>query len=163
MDAAVSPSFVISALGHPSLAGALERFTEELRSEPRYFGQRGNAARKPTPSLIRRLREPAPGVSLAAVVDGRVIGVARIDAAAPTGAELLIAVIESWRGRGVATALGTQVVARAATQGCHRILLHTTVRAPQVRALGATLGFDLVEIDRGRVDLVWRSVLSPAS
>jgi GNAT superfamily N-acetyltransferase len=156
MDAAVHPSFLVSALGHPSLSGAIERFAGELRAERRSFGQRGLAARKPAPALIRRLLEPTPGPHLAAVVDGAVIGVARIDASAPTGPELLIAVVESWRGQGVASALGAQVVARAASQGYHRILLHTAVRAPQVRALGAALGFDFVEIDRGRVDLVWR-------
>jgi GNAT superfamily N-acetyltransferase len=156
MDAAVHPSFLVSAPGHPSLGGAIERFAGELRAERRSFGRRGPAARTLSPMLIRRLLEPTPGPHLAAVVDGTVIGVARIDAAAPTGPELLIAVVESWRGRGVASALGAQVVARAASQGVHRILLHTTVRAPQVRSLGAALGFDLVAIDGGRVDLVWR-------
>ena len=155
-----TPPLVV-ATAHPSLDDAVRRFCDELRAETRYFGRRGAAAPKPTLSLIRRLESPEPAIGIAAVVDGAIIGVARIDGAAQAGAELLIAVGQAWRGRGVALQLGVEIVARARDAGVPRIVVRTSHRRSDLRELGSTLGFQVVDRGRGRVDLV-RS-LEPAT
>jgi GNAT superfamily N-acetyltransferase len=150
--------FVLVAPGHPSLDGAIERFCERLRAETRWFGRRGADCPKPAPSLIRRLASHEPGIRLAAVVDGEIIGLARIDvgAAAP---ELLVAVDATWRRRGVALALGRAVVARAHDAGFERIVLRTSERGDRLRELAAALGFEVVDLGQG-LDLI--RVLPPA-
>lgn len=152
---------VVVAAAHPSLDDAVHRFCDELRAETRYFGRRGAASPKPTPSLVRRLESSEPAIELAALVDGRIIGLARIDDATTAGPELLIAVAQAWRGRGVALALGQEIVARAHRVGVPRIVLRTSYRGSDVRELGNALGFQVFDLGRGRLDLV-RS-LEPAT
>jgi GNAT superfamily N-acetyltransferase len=159
MELATAPLMVATA--HPSLDDAIRRFCAELRAESRYFGRRGAAAPKPARSSIRRLESSEPAIEIAAVVDGAVIGLARLDDAAPAGPELLIAVAQAWRGRGVALALGREIVARARGAGVPRIVLRTSHRRSDLRELGNALGFQVFDLGRGRVDLV-RS-LEPAA
>lgn len=152
--------FALVAPEHPSLDGAIDRFAAGLRNESRYFGRRGAAAPKPTPSLVRRLTAPGPDqLRLAAVADGEVIGMARLDEEAPDGAELLIAVSLPWRRQGVALALGRDIVARAHQLGHGRVFMRTCYRASELRDLGHELGFDVVDTGRGRLELV--RVLAP--
>jgi len=146
--------FIVAAPAHPSLDGGIVRFCDALRDETRWFGRRGAHAPKPQPSLIRRLESTAPGLRLAAVRDGVVVGVARIDIDAPCGPELLVAVAAAWRRRGVALALGEAIVARAGAAGIERIVLHTSYRGDELRAVGAALGFQVVDLGRGRLDLI---------
>ena len=142
------------AAAHPSLDDAVHRFCDALRAETRYFGRRGAAAPKPTASLIRRLETPAPGITLAALIDGAVIGVARIDELAADGPELLIAVAEPWRGRGVAMSLAQTIVARAHRAGVSRIVIRASARGSDIRELGHALGFQVYDLGRGRLDLI---------
>ena len=146
--------FVVAAPAHPSLEGAIARFGDALRTETRWFGRRGADAPKPVPSLIRRLVADAPGLRLAAVHDGEIVGLARIDVDAACGPELLVAVVEPWRRRGVALTLVQAIVARAHTVGIERIVLHTSHRGAELHELGAALGFRVVDLGRGRVDLI---------
>ncbi len=152
---------VMVAPAHPSLDGAVRRFCDELRAETRYFGRRASAAPKPAASLVRRLGAPAPGIGVAALVEGELVGLARIDDDAPGGPELLVAVARSWRGRGVALALGQEIVARAHRAGMARIVLRTSYRRSDLRELGDALGFQVVDLGQGRLDLVRR--LAPAT
>lgn len=151
-----SSPIVIAAPDHPALGPALARFAEELRAETRYFGRRGRASRKPTPSFVRRLVAPAPGVRLAAVVDGRVVGVARVDATGPDGPELRIAVVAEWRSRGVARTLTARILERAGALEYQRLVLRSSRRSAALRALAASLGCELVDQGRGRIDVLLR-------
>src|SRR5262245_45922324 len=85
---------VVDAL-HPSLDDELERFFDDLRDEPRYFGPSASSNPKPFRSLVDALRR-REGFRLAALECGRVVGVARVDRAG----ELFIAVIADRRGVG---------------------------------------------------------------
>ena len=152
---------VLVAPAHPSLDGAVLRFCDELRAETRYFGRRAAAAPKPTAALVRRLESPTRGIGVAAVVDGELIGLARIDDEAPGGPELLVAVARPWRGRGVALALVQEIVTRARSAGMTRIVLRTSDRRSDLRDVGDALGFQVVDLGQGRLDLV-RS-LAPAT
>ena len=106
--------FVVVAPAHPSLDGAIVRFGDDLRAETRWFGRRGAAGPKPSSALVRRLVGTAPGPRLAAVLDGEIIGLARIDLDAPAGPELLIAVAAPWRRRALAAPHRVR-----ATRGAH--------------------------------------------
>ena len=64
---------------HPSLDDGIAGFTAALLAESRYFGRRGAVASRPSPVLVRRLAVGDAGPRLAGVVDGEVIGLARID------------------------------------------------------------------------------------
>jgi GNAT superfamily N-acetyltransferase len=146
--------FVVAAPDHPSLDGAIVRFCDGLRAEARWFGRRAADCAKPSPSLIRRLASMEPGLRLAAVLDGEIIGLARIDTSAQSGPELLVAVAAPWRRQGVALALGQAIVAQAHDAGIDRVVLHTSYRGSELRELGAALGFQVVDLGRGRLDLI---------
>lgn len=146
--------FIVAAPAHPSLDGAIIRFCDALGAETRWFGRRGADSPKPSPSLIRRLGATSPGLRLGAVHDGEIVGLARIDAEATCGPELLVAVVATWRRRGVAQSLVQAVVARAGAVGMERIVLHTSYRSAELRELGAALGFQAIDLGRGRPDLV---------
>jgi len=160
----IDPPFVLVAPGHPSLDGALGRFCDELRAEPRWFGRKADHAARPSAVLVRRLAADGPAIRLAAVSDGELIGLARIDLGGPSsdvrslgshgGAELLVAVAAPWRRMGVALALGREVVARAHVIGIPRIVMRTSYRGAELRELGASLGFQVVDLGQGRIDLV---------
>jgi GNAT superfamily N-acetyltransferase len=154
------PPFIVAAPAHPSLDGAIVRFCDALRAETRWSAQR-SSSRTSSPSLARRLAAGTPGLRLAAVHDGEIVGVARIDSMATCGPELLIAVAAAWRGRGIARSLGQDIVARAHAAGVERIVLHTDRRHGELRDLGAALGFQVVDLDRGRIDLL--RTLQPVS
>ena len=59
-----------------------------------------------------------------------------------------------WRGRGVGSALGRAVVARAHAAGVPRVVVRTTRHGAELRAVGADLGFQVFELGDGRADLV---------
>ena len=96
----IDPPFVVAAPGHPSLDGAVDRF---IAAQP------ADAA--------RRLAAACSAIRLAAVRDGEVIGVARVDLVGPHRAELFVAVAAPWRRMGVAAALGQAVTAQANARG----------------------------------------------
>ncbi len=152
---------VLVAAAHPSLDDAVRCFCNALRAETRWFGRRGASAPKPTPSLVRRLESPTAAITIAAMVGGEVIGLARIDDEAPEGPELLIAVACAWRGRGVALELGQAIVARAHRAGIPRIVMRSSYRGSDLQEIGTALGFQVFDLGRGRVDLI-RS-LGPAT
>jgi GNAT superfamily N-acetyltransferase len=100
------PPFVIAAPGHPSLDGAVGRFSAAQPSD-----------------IVRRLDAQGAAIRVAAVRDGEVIGVARIDLAGPHRAEVFVAVAAPWRRLGVAAALGRAITTRAQSLGVPTITL----------------------------------------
>ena len=69
----------ITAADHPSLDAGVARFADEVKAEPRYFGRPGGPGPKPYPSLIARVCSRESGFRIAALHEGRVVGLARVD------------------------------------------------------------------------------------
>jgi len=144
------------AAKHPSLAvEQFDRFARALRDEPRYFGrsviERGPKA---SPRLVHRLLT-GDGIAFVAVADGDIVGMARLEDDAE-GAELSVAVIERWRGRGVGRELASATVSHGRRVGYRRVVMRSSHRSRAALSLGRALGFEVVDMGRGRVDLVAR-------
>lgn len=150
---AMSTPYMVAA-AHPSLgAEQLDRFVAAIRHESRFFGPRAlHDGPKPTPALVGRLLAD-DGTTFVAMVDREVIGMARLTDDLP-GGELWIAVVQQWRGRGVGADLARTVIDHGQRTGYQRIVLHSSHRSRAARALGESLGFHVVDMGRGRVDLV---------
>jgi len=140
--------FLIVAADHPSLIEARERFAATLRAEQRFFG-RASTDPKPFPSLIAKLL--TDGLRLAAVVDGEIIGLAVLGA----DGEAAVAVVEEWRGGGVATALIGAVTVRGRQIGYGRIFIRSSYRSRAVVSIGDALGATVVDLGRGSIELVF--------
>jgi len=141
--------FLVVAADHPSLIEARERFAATLRAEQRFFG-RASAEPKPFPSLIAKLLAD-DGLRLAAAVDGEIVGLACLRA----DGEAAVAVVEEWRGRGVATELVRAVIVRGRQLGHGRIFLRSSHRSRAVAAMGDALGATVVDLGRGRIELIF--------
>lgn len=146
-ETAVLPRIV--AADHPSLDRDVGRFLDELRRERRFFGPSARANPKPFPSQIRSLGAPG-GFRLAAVDGTTVIGLIKVDDAG----EVSVAVDPRWRGRGVGTALGQAALERAIELGYGRLVLRSTRRSRAARGVGEALGCTVVDVERGRTDLI---------
>ena len=142
-------SVLIVAADHPSLIDARERFATELRAEQRFFG-RSAGTPKPFPSLIATLLS-GDGTRLAAMVDGQIIGLACIQA----DGEASVAVVEQWRGRGVASALLGAAIERARLTGHSMVFIRSSRRSRAVAAIGESLGGTVVDLGRGRIELIF--------
>jgi GNAT superfamily N-acetyltransferase len=145
----LTPSVLIVAADHPSLIDARERFAAELRSEQRFFG-RSAGTPKPFASLISKLLA-GEGARLAAMVDGRIIGLACIRA----DGEASVAVVQHWRGRGVASALLGAAIERARLVGHPMVFIRSSHRSRAVAAMGESLGGTVVDLGRGRIELIF--------
>lgn len=140
---------LIVAADHPSLIDAREQFASELRAEQRFFGRSaGNP--KPFPSLISTLLA-GEGARLAAMADGRIIGLACIQ----SDGEASVAVVEEWRGRGVASALLSAAIERARLTGHSMVFIRSSRRSRAVAAIGESLGGTVVDLGRGRIELIF--------
>ena len=85
------------------------------------------------------------------MVDGEIIGLACVRA----DGEAAVAVVEEWRGHGVATALLRAVIVRGASSGTRRIFIRSSHRSRAVAAIGDALGGTVVDLGRGRIELVF--------
>lgn len=112
---------VIVSPDHPSIdPGAVVDFVARLRAESGCSRRvASTAARRDTAigTLVHRLVAPGPGVRLAALGDGRVVGYARTGSGAVHEPGLLVAVVDAWRSRGVGDLLTQAILHRAAGQG----------------------------------------------
>lgn len=142
-------SLRIIAADHPSVDHDVDRFLDGLRGERRYFGPTARANPKPFPSLIDALRR-GTGMRLAAMVDGAIVGVVRVDHAG----EVAIAVAAEHRGRGVGTSLGRAALERAIGIGHRRLVLRTSRRSRAARRIGESLGCTVVDVGYGRTELI---------
>ena len=141
---------LIVAADHPSLDGDVARFADALRAETRYFGPAASANPKPFPSLVERLCSRQGGFRIAARRGAELIGMAGVD----DHGNVLIAVAEQERGRGVGTVLARAVVERARAHGVTRLVLRSSRRSRAATALGRAMGFAVVDHGRGRIDLI---------
>lgn len=140
---------VIVSVDHPSFARDIDRFLDELRTEPRYFGPTASTNPKPFPSLIEALRGRG-GFRLAAVESGRIVGLARIDGAG----EMFLAVVADRRGSGIGVALCRRALLRAAELHYRKVVVRSSRRSRAARRMAEQIGCLVVEHDRGRTDLV---------
>lgn len=142
------PAALIVAADHPSLIGARARFADRLRAEQRFFG-RSVSTPKPFPSLIATLLD-GEGSRLAAMVDGEIIGLSCIR----RDGEASVAVVEAWRGRGVASALLRAAIERAQLAGQSLVFIRSSRRSRALAAIGASLGGTVVDRGRGSIELI---------
>ena len=140
----------ITPADHPSLDGGVERFADEIRTEPRYFGRLDGTGPKPFPSLIARVCSRESGFRIAALHEGRVVGLARVDDAG----EVFVVVVADARGRGVGLALARALIDRARAHGCRRLVLRSSRRSRAAVALAESMGFVVVDLGRGRIELI---------
>jgi GNAT superfamily N-acetyltransferase len=140
---------IIVAADHPSLDDQVAQFVTALRDESRFFGPRARANTKPFPSLRSELGRSG-GFRRAAMIDGRVVGLVRVDDVG----RVHMAVAAEHRGTGIGTQLLRSAIERASRLSFGRLSLRTTRRNTAVRRLGDHLGCVTVDLDRGRVDLV---------
>ena len=151
-DVAATPApraMSIVSVDHPSFGGEIDRFLATLRSEPRYFGPSARANPKPFPSLIEALRGRG-GFRIAAVEDGRIVGMARVDGAG----ELFLAVVAERRGTGIGASLGRASLERAAGLHYRRVVMRSTQRSRAALRVAERLGCLVVDHVHGRTDLI---------
>ena len=136
-----TPHLVV-APAHPSLDGAdAPLLRRPAGGDPllRPAGRRSDQA--------DALARPAPRsawlalLQLAALLDGRIVGLARIDDGPSGGDELLIAVAAPWRCAASPWRSAGRSLARACHAGIPRIVVRTSYRSSDLRELGAALGF----------------------
>jgi hypothetical protein len=142
-------SVVIAAADHPSLARDVERFLDELRAEPRFFGPRAAANPKPFPSLIEAL-SGRDRFRYAAVECGRIVGLARID----DHGELFVAVVAERRAGGIGIELCRAALRRAAELDLGTVVLRSTRGSAAVQRLTSRLGCVVIDHGHGRMDLI---------
>ena len=88
----------------------VERFADEIRAKPRYFGRPDGTGPKPFPSLIAWVCSCESGFRIAALHQGRVVvGLARVD----DDGEVFMVVVAEARGRGVGSAPARAVLDRS--------------------------------------------------
>jgi len=104
--------FVVIAVDHPSLAGTLGVFLDELRAERGCKGRGPTRGRIPYPELIDRLGAPKM-MRLGVMHDRRLIAVAAVD----NHGAVALAVVEEFRRRGIANELVGLLDVRAAALG----------------------------------------------
>jgi len=146
--------FIVVAAAHPSLAGAVRHFCDTLRAEAALVGPPSLTPSTALIALVHRLEASTPDITLAAMSDGDVIGLARIEEAAPAGPELIVAVAARRRRQGVAMALGRAIVARAHAAGVPRIVVRTSRHGDDLHGLADVLGCRAFDLGHGRLDLV---------
>jgi GNAT superfamily N-acetyltransferase len=140
----------ITPADHPSLDAGVARFADEVKAEPRYFGRPADPGPKPFPSLIARVCSRESGFRFAALHEGRVVGLARVD----DQGEVFMVVVAAARGRGVGLALARAMVVRAKADGCTRLVLRSSRRSRAAVALAESMGFIVVDVGRGRIELI---------
>ena len=140
---------LVVAADHPALVGDIDAFLDRLQREQRYFGPTGRANPQPFRSLIASLRERG-GFRMAAVECGRIVGLARVDR---TG-ELFLAVGPEHRNRGIGTALGGAMAARARDLRVTRLVLRSSRRSRAAQRIGEQLGAVVIDLGRGRTEFI---------
>jgi GNAT superfamily N-acetyltransferase len=149
-DLAIGSGIVVVAADHPSFVDARSQFIDGLRAEQRWFGRAASVGPKPFPSLIARLLQ-TDCIRLAAVVDGQIIAMASVS----RDGEASVAVAAPSRGSGVATELMRAIAERARMAGHSKIFIRSSRRSRATTTLGSELGGTVVDMGRGRIDLIF--------
>ena len=153
MDLAVDPvleDLRIIAADHPSLDAGIEQFADEVKAEPRCFGRFVGTGPKPFPSVVARVCSRESGFRIAALHEGRVVGLARVD----DRGEVLLVVVAAARGRGVGLALARALVDRARADGVARLVLRSSRRSRAAVALAESVDFVGADAGLGQVELI---------
>lgn len=172
LPATITPlGMSIISVDHPAYGSDVDRFLDDLRGEPRFFGPTAKSNPKPFPSLIEALRGRG-GFRIAAIdggridggrIDGRrIVGMARVDGAG----ELFIAVVADRRGGGIGSALGRAALERAAALHYRRLVMRSSRRSRAARGVAEQLGCRVVDHVHGRTELILtpvRQTLLPRS
>ncbi len=138
------------AADHPSLDGATQRFAQELREERRFFGQAARDVTKPFPSVITEVTR-TDGFRMALVEGDRIVALARVDRSGTA----TMAVVADRRNSGLGTNLLRAVVERARRLGFDRIVMPASFRSAALVDVGTSLGATVVDLGRGRIDLIF--------
>ena len=120
----LSDQFLVIAVDHPSLAGTLGAFLDELRSERGCTGHGAARGRTPFPELIDRLGASRM-MRLGVMHDRRLIAVAAVD----NQGAVALAVVTEFRRRGIANELVQVLTERAAAVGYPPLHRFTAARA----------------------------------
>ncbi len=104
--------FLVIAVDHPSLHGALGAFLDELRTERGCTGHGSARGRTPFPELIERLGAEKM-MRLGVMHHRRLIAVAAVD----NEGAVALAVVQDFRRRGIANELAQVLGERAAAIG----------------------------------------------
>ena len=136
----------ITPADHPSLDGGVERFADEIKAEPRYFGRPDGTGPKPFPSLDRAgvlarvrlpVRGPPRGTRRGSRPCRRRTGRSSWSSSPLPGGE------ES----------GSRSHARwsnvPGSDGCTRLVLRSSRRSRAAVALAESMGFVVVDVGRG--------------
>lgn len=142
---------LIVGADHPSLLEAYEQFNaaigelHSLEPTPDPVAQNDAASLRKAPTS-----EHFSGFRLAAMVDGLIIGAARVN----VNGDLRIAVRPEYRDRGVATKLSVACVTRARLWGYRRLIMHASHRSQRARQVSTTEHILLLDRGEGRIDLM---------
>ena len=138
---------LIVSIDHPSVEQDVWDFAAAVRNEQRFFGP--SAAPKPYPSLVNRVIS-AGAPRIAAIIDGRLVGLCRVE---PNGIAFLV-VLASCRRQGIGRRLLAAAVERSASAGMPTLVLQSSRRSRAVAALGREFSATTVDRGCGRVDVL---------
>jgi GNAT superfamily N-acetyltransferase len=99
--------------------------------------------------VVARVCSRESGFRIAALHEGRIVGLARVD----DRGEVLVVVVAAARGRGVGLALAHAMVDRARADGVARLVLRSSRRSRAIVALAESVGFVAADVGLGRVEL----------
>jgi RimJ/RimL family protein N-acetyltransferase len=136
------------------LAAAFARMSERSRRR-RFLGPKPKLSRTELTYLTDIDHRTHDALAAIDPDDGAIVGVARYAAEPdlPGTAEIALFVVDAWQGQGIATTLGTRLVARADANGIARLTAVTFPDNRAARAVLLTLGFRTIGMGAGVLQL----------
>ncbi len=141
------PPYIV-AIDHPSLRPLVSSFVTELRAESRRFGRVDASNPKPFPSLVRKVTDPQR-TRFGVMTEHGLVAMASL---AHDG-EISITVAAEHREVGHGTRLLVHVIQVAEQAEFGRIFMTSTRRSGPITHLGQRLGWTVVDVSPGRLDL----------
>jgi RimJ/RimL family protein N-acetyltransferase len=117
-----------------------------VAGEGRWVGTELPFDRRERRRLYERMMHSSAGTVVVAEVDGRIVGQASVQVASYGVADLGMAILDGYRGRGIGTALLTAAIEWAAGTGSHKMSLEVWPHNQAGLALYRKLGF----VEEGR-------------
>lgn len=123
------------------VAGMVD-LSETVVAEGRWLGRQGPIDREAhRERLAREIADAGTTAHLVAEADGVVVGHLGLELAPYGVAQLGMAVVAGWRGRGVGSALVSAAIAKARQRGAHKVALQVWPHNAAARALYTKFGF----------------------